>query len=551
MRRDWWKWGDPKEIKHINDYPKVKAFVEERWKTHLREDFFPPKTFELPVISDKKKEQIRNIFASIYPKKISFSEDDRLFVSLGKSYYDVIRIFNGAGFISPDVVIQPTTHEEIQYILTQAHANNVHIIPFGGGTNVVGALSMDNIAGRPEIKCTVDLRNYKRMVKLDTENLTATFEAGILGPELEKILQSKGYTLGHFPQSFEYSTLGGWIVTRGAGQESTYYGKMEDLVEHVKVATPVGTLESNAFSHDASGINVLPFFVGSEGTLGIVTEATIKIKKLPKNYRWIVALFPTFQDGTNYLKTLAQSGVKPSVVRLSDANETNLYSKMSSGHETPGVLNDLKKEAQKLLLQWKNLTEPCVLIMRFPQGDISVSSQVIYAKTLVEKHKGMLAPNTIGDKWAESRFKLPYLRDTLVEHSIYIDTMETMVQWKDVPKLHQALTRELHKSAAFNKSKGIFLAHISHIYPNAACMYFTLITPMLRGREIEQWQELKDLVTNTIMQHNGSVSHHHSVGLDHQKWYKKYTNSLALEVLRSVKQKLDPKGIMNPGKLFS
>ncbi|MEN9448843.1 MAG: hypothetical protein RJA25_2133 [Bacteroidota bacterium] len=551
MQRDWWKWGDPKEVKHINDYPKLKEMVEERWKTHLREDFFPPKKFNLPILSEKKKDSIKDVFASLSPKKISFSEEDRLFVSLGKSYYDVIRIFNGGGFISPDVVLTPTTHEEIQYILTQASENNVQIIPFGGGTNVVGALSLDNLAGQTDIKCTVDLRKFKRLLHIDEQHLQATFEAGILGPELEKILNDKGYTLGHFPQSFEYSTLGGWIVTRGAGQESTYYGKIEDLTEHIKVATPVGTLESNPFTHDASGINVLPFFVGSEGTLGIVTEVTVKIRKLPKNYRWLVALFPTFQQGTNYMKEIAQAGIKPSVVRLSDANETNLFSKMSSSEEQPGLLNDIKKEAQKLVLQFKNLTEPCVLMMRFPQGDFSVSSQILFAKELVGKYKGMVAPSSIGDKWADNRFKLPYLRDTLVEHSIYIDTMETLVHWKDIPKLHQALTKELNKSTAFNKQKGIFLAHISHIYPNAACIYFTLITPILRGREIEQWQEIKDLVTNTIMQNNGSVSHHHSVGADHQKWYKKYSDNLALEVLRAVKQKLDPKGIMNPGKLYS
>ena len=551
MQRDWWKWGDSKEIKHITDYPKLKIQLEERWKTNLREDFFPPKKFELPVLTEKKKNTIKDIFATISPKKVSFSDDDRLYVSLGKSYYDVIRIFDGKGFVSPDVVITPSSHDEIQYILTKASEYNVHIIPYGGGTNVVGALSMDNIVDRTEIKCTLDLRKYKRLLHLDTENLLATFEAGILGPELERILNDKGYTLGHFPQSFEYSTLGGWVETRGAGQESTYYGKMEDLVERIKVATPVGTLESNSYSHDASGVNVLPFFIGSEGTLGVVTEVTVKIKKIPKNYRWVVALFPDFEQGTNYMKELAQAGVKPSVVRLSDANETNLFSKMAASHEQPGWVNDLKKEAQKLILQWKNLSAPCVLIMRFPQTAISISSQIIFAKDLVAKHKGMIAPATIGDKWAESRFKLPYLRDTLVEHSIYIDTMETLVQWKDTQKLHQALTKELSKSAAFNKTKGIFLAHISHIYPNAACMYFTLITPMLRGREIEQWQEIKDVVTNIILQHNGSVSHHHSVGLDHQKWYKKYTDSLALEVLRAVKQRLDPKGIMNPGKLFS
>ncbi|MEZ5055123.1 MAG: FAD-dependent oxidoreductase [Chitinophagales bacterium] len=235
MQRNWWKWGDPNEIKHINDYPKLKDMVEERWKMRLREDFFPPKTFELPTISEKKKNLIKDIFASLHPKKISFNEDDRLAVSLGKSYYDVIRIFNGGGFVSPDMVITPNTHEEIQYVLSQASENNIYIIPFGGGTNVVGALSLDNLAGKGEAICTIDLRKYKKLIQLDEEHLTATFETGILGPELEKILNAKGYTLGHFPQSFEYSTLGGWIVTRGAGQESTYYGKMEDLIERIKV----------------------------------------------------------------------------------------------------------------------------------------------------------------------------------------------------------------------------------------------------------------------------------------------------------------------------
>ncbi|MCB0508759.1 MAG: FAD-binding oxidoreductase [Bacteroidetes bacterium] len=552
MRQNWWKWGDPNEIKHLSDYPKLRDMVEERWKTKLREDFFPPKKISIPPIPEKKKDLIKDIFASIHPKKISFSADDRLSVALGKSYLDVIRIFNGNAFAVPDVVLKPTSHEEIQTILTKASESNVHLIPFGGGTNVVGALTISETNSKPTAICTIDLRNYKRSISIDEEHLTATFEAGILGPELEKILNNKGYTLGHFPQSFEYSTLGGWIVTRSAGQESTYYGKIEDIVERIKVATPSGTLESNPFSHDASGINILSLFVGSEGTLGVVTEITVKIKKLPKNYRWVIALFPTFRNGNNYLKALAQSGVKPSVVRLSDANETNLFSKMSSSEEQePNLFNNLKKEAQKFILQWKNLTEPCVCILRFPQGDFSVSSQLILAKDLVSKHDGMVAPNTIGDKWADSRFKLPYLRDTLVEHSIYIDTMETLVHWKDTMKLHQALNRELSKSVAFNKQKGIFLAHISHIYPNAACMYFTLITPMQKGREIEQWQEIKNIATNTIINNNGSVSHHHSVGADHQRWYKLFSDNLALEVLVSIKNKLDPKGIMNPGKLFS
>jgi alkyldihydroxyacetonephosphate synthase len=552
MNRDWWKWGDPKEAKHINEYPKLKSFLETRWSTTLKEEFIPPAKFDIPAVAEKKKEQIKDIFATISPKKISFKDDDRLQVALGKSYYDVIRICQGKGFFVPDLVISPTSHEEIQYILTEASFNNIQIIPFGGGSNVVGALSLDKLQKSPEIKCTINLRNYNKLIRLDETHHTATFEAGILGPELEKILNARGFTLGHFPQSFEYSTLGGWVVTRSAGQESSYYGKIEDLVEHLTVATPVGTLHSNEFTHDAAGINLLNLFVGSEGTLGIVTEVTVRIRKMPRHHRWVVALFPTFEDGSAYLKQLAQAQVKPSVVRLSDANETQLFSKIASSDDQPKTLfDDLKKEAQKIFLQWKNLSQPCLLIMRFAENEFNVSPQVLYAKGLVEKYKGMLAPTTIGDTWAEGRFKTPYLRDTFVEHAIFIDTMETLVHWKDTVKLHAALTRELKRSKAFQKENGIFLAHISHIYPNAACMYFTLITSMQRGKEVEQWQEIKELVSDTITQNNGSISHHHSVGADHQKWYLKYSDTLSLELLRAIKYKLDPKNIMNPGKLFN
>ncbi len=551
MNKDWWKWGSPNEFKHINDYPKAKAYLEDLWKTNFKHEYSPPHKFNIEELTEKKKDNIKDIFASLPSKKISFREDDRLKVALGKSYYDVIRICKNNNIIAPDVVLSPTTHEELEYIIKQANENNIKVIPIGGGTNVVGALTVQEQSLKSDIKCTVNLLNYKKLISIDHEHLTATFQAGILGPELEKILNENGYTFGHFPQSFEYSTLGGWVVTRSAGQESSYYGKIEDLIEQIRVVTPIGTLHSNDYTHDASGINLLQLFVGSEGVLGIVSEVKIKIKKLPSNYRWVTALFPNFEAGTKFLQYLTQNDIKPSVVRLSDAKETLLFSKLSNEHGTPTAFDNFKKEIQKLVLQWKNLNEPCVLIMRFVQTKYSISAPVMFVKNSIEKFGGMVAQSVIGEKWAENRFKTPYLRDTFVEHGIYIDTMETLVHWKDVNKMHAALTNALKKSKAFNKEQGIFLAHISHIYANAACMYFTLLTPMHRNSEIEQWTEIKELVTNTIVQNNGSVSHHHSVGVDHKKWYLKTADPVAINVLRSIKKIIDPNGILNPGKLFT
>lgn len=549
MKVEWWKWGDPKETQQIADYPLLQQEVEQLWKVNLKEDFYPPSAFNLPMLSEKKQNSLRDIFAAISPNDISFKEEDRIQVALGKSYYDVIRVFKDKEIVAPDLVIKVRTQEDIEHVLKQASDNHVAIIPFGGGTNVVGALSMDNLKGSDVIKCTLDLRQYNQTISIDEENYLATFQAGILGPDLEKALNAQGFTLGHFPQSFEYSTLGGWVVTRSAGQESTYYGKIENLIESIKVVTPIGVLSSNTYSSDAAGINILPLFIGSEGTLGVVSEVTVKIQKLPKKFHWVVGLFPTFEKGTQYLKTLVQSGVKPSVARLSDADETRFFSLLSK--PKTGTMETLKSEAQKAVLKYKNLTEPCALLLRFPEGEYSSYAQVLLAKRLVKQFDGMVAPSSIGDKWKEGRFKQPYMRDGMIQHSIYVDTMETLVRWQDVERLHQGLREVLHASDAFNKEKGIILTHISHIYPHAASMYFMLFTPMKKDRELEQWKELKELVTNTIVKFNGSVSHHHSVGADHQRWYLQESDSLSLELQKTLKTKLDPKGIMNPGKLFS
>jgi alkyldihydroxyacetonephosphate synthase len=550
MIKDWWKWGDHTQLKNIDDYPKMKAYLEDRWGITLKFDFTPPASMELPQIPEKKKEQIRDIFASIPTRKISFKNEDRLKFALGKSYYDVIRICKGGNIDGPDAVITPVQHKDVEYILAQASEHNVAVIPFGGGTNVVGALTLSSISSKYAHKICINLSEMNKLIHLDETCMTATFQAGIFGPALEKILQEKGFTLGHFPQSFEYSSLGGWVVTRSAGQESTHYGKIEDLVEGLTIATPTGTIKTPHFTHEAAGINIMQLFVGSEGTLGVVTEVRVKIRKKPKTHRWVIGLLPDFESGKSALKEMIQQDIRPSVVRFSDFSETSMFSKLASATVEEGLIGTLKKEAQKWLLKYKNLEQPNLMILRFEEMLSSTSALAVNAKNIIESKGGMLLGNTIGENWEHSRFALPYLRDTLVEHRIFIDTYETIVPWDQVVPLHDALIKELNRNAAFGKEKGIFMAHISHVYPVGACVYFTVITKMQAGKEIEQWQEIKTLMTDTILRHEGSVSHHHGVGLDHQKWYLNNSDPLSLEVLKAVKQRLDPKGILNPGKLF-
>ena len=363
------------------------------------------------------------------------------------------------------------------------------------------------------------------------------------------MLNREGYTMGHYPQSFEYSTLGGWVVTRSAGQASTYYGKIEDLVQAVKVATPRGEMRTDNFTHNADGINLLNLFVGSEGTLGVVTQVTVKIHPIPSNHRWLVALFQNFDEGAECMRQIMRQGIRPSVIRLSDNPETALLSMLS--HEVPtGKLNSVKKAAQKLYLRLKNYQKPNLLMLRFEEPAHRRDAVESHVKKLIAEHNGMSVSNSIGENWEKSRYHLPYLRDTMLEHRVMIDTMETVVPWSQVGQMHTALNQALRNCPDFFKDKGLALTHISHIYPQGACMYFMLLCPMKKGDELRQWQNIKKMVTDTIIANGGAVSHHHGVGADHQAWYLKKTDPLALSLLRNIKSYLDPKSILNPGRLF-
>lgn len=548
MNNTWWKWGNVEKLKHVNDFPKLIELIEKDWNVKISENNIPDFKYDFPELSDAEKSKIQNTFSFLTKAQISFKLEDRLYYGLGKSYYDVLKVYNKDKIGLPAVIISPANHDEVVKILKAASDNKYNIIPAGGSSNVVGALHIEEKEKR--ISILLNLRNMNNLLQINKEQYTATFQAGIFGPKLEELLQRKGFTLGHFPQSFEYSSLGGWVVTRSAGQNSTYYGKIEDLVESIKVATPVGSLKTPEFTHDAEGINPLPIFVGSEGTLGVVTEVTVKIRKYTNRYRWICALAPDFKAGSEILKNIIQSDIKPSVVRLSDAPETFFFTKLAHKEGDNSILKQVKDKIQSYVLEYKNLSNPCLMMLRVEEPFTTKASDIVFIKNQITSHKGMIIPDKYGYEWEKTRFDTPYLRDSMVEHGIFIDTMETYVPWNKVQDMHTNMEKVLRKSDYFGREKGFILSHISHIYPQGACMYFILITYQQKGKELEQWKNIKKLVTDTFIENGGSVSHHHSVGADHQEWYLKKADPLALKIFQNIKQTLDPNHIMNPGKLY-
>jgi alkyldihydroxyacetonephosphate synthase len=474
---------------------------------------------------------------------------ERAFHSLGRSYHDLVRLRSGAIPVAPDLVVYPRAAKEVLDVLAFASESDVAVVPFGGGTSVVGGVSAS--AGSHKALITLDLSGLARLTASDPRSLTASAEAGIYGPALEQALHANGLTLGHFPQSFEFSTLGGWIAHRGAGQGSNGYGRAEDWLLGVKVATPKGLLETKAFPASSSGPDITELIVGSEGALGVITEATFRVQSLPPVLDYRGYFFRSFESGAEAIRCAVQEEIPFTMLRLSDAAETRFYRAYGSVGKSPGLRDQL---AAFYLDRRKFTDKACALIAGF-EGDLASVEAARERFAAIAKSAGALSLGEgQGKRWREGRFHGPYLRDPMMDRGIGVDTLETAASWSDIPRLYDAveaaLTYSMQETVPREGSKGIVMCHISHSYPSGASLYFTYIFPRALDDEIGQWRKIKKAATDAIIANNGTLSHHHGVGEDHVDWMTAEKGALGIEVLRAVKSALDPKGILNPGKLI-
>nr|WP_239124091.1 FAD-binding oxidoreductase [Rhizocola hellebori] len=422
----------------------------------------------------------------------------RLRRSGGKSTPDLLRQRAGEVSSAPDVVVCPSTHDEVQALLTFCSSARLAVVPHGGGTSVVGGLSpqADRYAG----VVAIDLWRLNSLVDLDPVSRIATLSAGMRAPDAETILNQQGFTLGHFPQSFEYATIGGFAATRSSGQASAGYGRFDAMVVALTVATPAGSLTVGRAPASAAGPDLRQLFLGSEGTLGIITSVTVRLRPLPPETTYHGWSFPTFDEGLDAVRALAQDGPLPTVLRLSDELESTLQ------YSTDGAL----------------------LIVATPHP-----------------HPHPLPGATglgpeIGEKWLRGRYSGPYLRDALLDAGAFVETLETAAFWSRLPQLYRAVRD------AFGDTF-LLLCHISHVYETGASLYFTAVGPMISPAH---WSEVKAAVSDAILANGGTISHHHGVGTDHRDWYVREVGELAIDTLRAAKRRLDPHGILNPGVLI-
>jgi alkyldihydroxyacetonephosphate synthase len=466
----------------------------------------------------------------------------RVLHARGQSLPDWIALRSGRLGAVPDAVSFPETAEHVRSLLRYASEHRIQLIPYGGGTSVVGHINPLSEFG-PAL--TVSMRRMNRLLDLDSESLLATFEAGTSGPEIEAQLKEYGFTLGHYPQSWEYSTLGGWIATRSSGQQSYYYGRIEDLVRGISLETPAGGLTLPALPASAAGPDLRQIVLGSEGRMGVITDATVRIRPLPKSETFCGAFFPDWDAGVAAARQIGQERLRLSMLRLSDAQETETTLALS-GHDR---LIRLADRGLRILGQGP---ERCLMIYGLTGESPDLRRIHAHVKDIFRANSGLPTGTYIGSIWARSRFRSAYLRNTLWEKGYALDTLETAVPWSAFNPLRSAVLAALQEVFENRSVRALVFSHLSHIYADGVSLYVTYLYPRQpdSAHTLDLWREAKSAASELIISMGGTISHQHGVGLDHLPYLEAEKGAAAVAALGKLFRAIDPDRILNPGKLL-
>ena len=476
---------------------------------------------------------------------VSADPAERVRHARGQSLPDWIALRSGRIPAFPDGVAYPASADAVRDLIRYAVAQGVRLIPYGGGTSVVGHITP--LPGdAPTL--TVDLGRLNRLEGFDAASGLATFGAGVTGPDLEAQLRARGYTLGHYPQSFELSTLGGWIATRSSGQQSLHFGRIERLVAGGRVETPAGTLELPAFPASAAGPDLLAIVLGSEGRLGIITQAIVRAVPLPEFETFRAVFFPDFAAGLAAARSMVQARLPLSLLRLSAPAETATTLALA-GHER--LLGSLDRALAARGVK----DEKCMLLIGVTGRQAVGKAALKEALSLAGKQDGVhLGPvgSVFGRRWHRSRFRTPYLRNTLWEMGYAVDTLETAAAWSNVPALIEVVESALAGALEEIGEKVHAFTHLSHLYPDGSSIYTTCVFRLAADPEetLRRWQLLKAAASRAIVAGGGTISHQHGVGTDHAPYLAAEKGALGLAAIRAVYASFDPTGVMNPGKLY-
>nr|WP_228549651.1 MULTISPECIES: FAD-binding oxidoreductase [unclassified Dietzia] len=466
---------------------------------------------------------------------LSTDDAQRLPRARGKSTPDLLSWRLRPHVDCPDAVVAPRDDDEVSALLDWCGREGVAMVPFGGGTSVVGGLNPD--AGGHRAVISVDLVHFDSLESIDPESGEAVLGAGLSGPRAEELLADHGFSLGHFPQSFPYATLGGYAMTRSSGQASAGYGRFDEMVRGVTVVTPVGVIEAGRAPASAAGPDLRQWLLGSEGAFGVCTRVRLRIHPVPETVRHEAFRFPDFATGAAALRAVEQQGTGPTVIRLSDESETAVN--LATATEAIGQGADAGG----------GQAAGCLCLTLFEGTADHTGSRHAETRALLLAHGAVSLGAGPAEAWEHGRFGAPVLRDSLIDNGALVETLETATDWSNLSALREAVARALSDSLESSGTPALVMCHISHVYPTGASLYFTVVAGQRGEDPITQWTDAKRAASEAIMRAGGTITHHHAVGVDHKPYLAAEIGEVGVRMLRAVKDAVDPRGVCNPGTL--
>ncbi len=544
----WNGWGDPNKQFDITDKPELWPYIVKVTGIAPQQSPKPPVDLDLITLPSQRihPEALAEIQNVLHPNQIALDDFQRLIHCYGKSFRDLWRMRNGLITDAPDCVCYPQNENEVKLIIAIAVKHNIVVIPFGGGSNIVGGVEVRQRKNRMAI--SLDLSRMNKVLSVDAESLTARVQAGTMGPMLEKQLNALGVTLGHFPDSFEHSSIGGWVATRSAGMQSDKYGKIEDMVVSLRMVTPQGILVTSTVPKASNGLDVNHFCIGSEGTLGVITELTMRVHPLPEYKSYYGYLFPDFESGVEAVYECVRNNCSPLITRLNDPDKTAL----SFAYKTKdNFLNSLLSKVVKNYLKYIkkfDFNKACLLLTAFEGNKQDFNQQKKKAEAIYRKFGAFNLGSKPGRAFEKGKYDFPYLRDFAMDYGIAADVSETATVWSNLLPMYHKVRLAITNAIESTGSKPWCGCHISHTYHTGASLYFTFAFQQNSG--VEQYLHVKKAAEDAFLDNGGCVSHHHAVGFEHLPWVMADVSPVGMIGVEGIKNAYDPQKIMNPGKLI-
>jgi alkyldihydroxyacetonephosphate synthase len=548
----WWGWGVEGVGFHHEDKPKLRPFVQQAVDLDLNTPPTPPLSLEdLPIPTPRISDELLTELTDAVGIDNVHSDDlDRIVHTYGKSLRDLMRLRAGEIPRIPDVVVYPGDESEVQLIVDRVVAANAVLIPFGGGSNISGSLEAPSDETRTVV--SVDLGRLNRVLEIDTDSGLATIQAGTLGPDIERQLSEQGWTLGHFPDSFTHSTLGGWVATRSSGMQSDKYGDIADITRGLRVVMPGKVLVVRPLPHTSTGPSVREMILGSEGRLGVITEVTVQVHRIPEKRLILGYLFPSWDAGLAAMQEISTSDAHPSITRVSDARETS-FSFATRKKSTGIPISSLVSKGLMKVLERKgwDLDQVCLSFIGYEGGAPHVRRQKAIVKDIVGKHGGIVVGKGPGELYDQKKFDTPYIRDYLLDRGAAADVSETAAPWSKLKPLYDNTMAAANKAFAQLGVTGWIMCHLSHSYHSGACLYFTFAFRHDGVDPLGQYDLVKSGIQQAFVDSEGTLSHHHAVGIEHAAWLEQDISAPGVHMIDGLLAAMDPGQNLNPGKIIA